>query len=39
MPRDDRTHVEEWADLLGETVSEEVTPVRRDRRDRTTDRS
>jgi len=39
MPRDDRTHVEEWADLVGETVSEEVTPVRRDRRDRSTDRS
>jgi len=33
MPRDDRTHVEEWADLVGETVSEEAT-LARDRQDR-----
>jgi len=38
MPRDDRTHVEEWADLVGERVPEEVTRDRRDRRDRWTDR-
>jgi hypothetical protein len=35
MYRDERTHVEEWADLVGETVPEEVT---RDRRDRWTGR-
>ncbi|MEF8841305.1 MAG: hypothetical protein V5A62_06715 [Haloarculaceae archaeon] len=28
MSRDDRTRVKEWADLVGETVSEEVTLVR-----------
>jgi len=38
MPRDDRTHVKEWADLVGERVPEEVTRDRRDRRDRWTDR-
>jgi hypothetical protein len=37
MSRDDRTHVEEWADLLGETVSEEAA-LARDRRDRWADR-
>jgi hypothetical protein len=37
MPRDDRTRVEEWAELVGETVSEEAT-LARDRHDQETGR-
>ena len=34
MPPEDRTRVEEWAALVGETVPEEVTRDRQDRRER-----
>ena len=34
MPPKDRTCVEEWAALVGETVPEEVTRDRQDRRTR-----